>query len=249
MSSKEKKEFMRLIKASFDTSSYAVRNFITSNVIPNGKTFSGFLDDLLHDLYHKYQNQLPCCFPGCENQQFPKKQKMFQFDFFQLYEFTKGPFSCKNRRGRKTKMVNGVSEIIRYCSCNVNVVAHIKLQNLDISILNRILQETGKSNLHVAALCDARNKICHAPTTTSLSHKEYIDLWTIVETEVLKLADHLDPSVKDMIRDQLELIPTWEIDEKTTEVLMKKLEEAKLVSINCLYFYDLKVNKCYKIEL
>lgn len=235
MSSKENKEFMRLIKASFDTSSYAVRNFIASNVIPNGKTFSGFLDDVLHDFYHKFQNQYPCCFPACENQPFPKQQKLFQFIFFQLYEFTSGPFSCKTGRGRKTGKVNGVMKTIRYCSCNVNVVPNIELQNLDISILNKILQETGNSNSHVTALCDARNKICHAPTTTSLSDREYIDLWTIVETEVLKLANHLDPSVKDMIRDQLELIPTWEIDEKTTEVLMKKLEEAKLVSINCLY--------------
>lgn len=241
MSSKENTEFMRLIKASFNTSSYAVRNFITSKVIPNGKTFTNFLDVNLHDLYHKYQNQLPCCLPGCQNQSLPRKQQLFGLFFFQLYEFTKAPVRCKTGIGPKTVMVNGKMKIIQHCSCNVRVLAHVTLQNLDISVLNKILQETGNSNHHVTALCDVRNKICHAATTKSFSYKTYMDLWTKLETEVLKLADCLDPSVKDMITELLELIKACEIDRKMAEVLMKKVEEVKIVSMDCLHVYELNV--------
>ncbi|CAG2245867.1 unnamed protein product [Mytilus edulis] len=161
------KKFLQLIEVLFDVSATVVREFANCKVIrlpEYSNSFIKFLDLNKHKLYHKWENDTPCC--HCNNfKNLP--HEMTSTKFYMLYQkISDRPIECIKRKG--VVMKNGC--IKQYCICNIIPQQMITLDDMDISMLAFLLRNSNLTESQVKCidnLTELRNILCHARSTFS----------------------------------------------------------------------------------
>ncbi|XP_052072973.1 uncharacterized protein LOC127711056 [Mytilus californianus] len=222
MSDIETKEYLKIVKVSFDLSPKIVRAYTRTKVLT--PKFDGSIIACLdsctvkHNIYHAYKGGERCC--ECNDQYTRPSKSAQEWIFKKLY------YQDVNAKCNKTK---------RNCLCMLHAKEDITLEELDLPVLCVILEGNGAAHQDIEKLSKLRNKICHVPSTQSVGIEKCRDIWQTMEKSIIAIARLVDPNWYDMVKDQIKNIQKFSFDDDDVKELNGKVDKyIQLVKIESI---------------
>ncbi|XP_063396216.1 uncharacterized protein LOC134680871 isoform X2 [Mytilus trossulus] len=212
MNNPERKNYLRLLTFCFGQTQDVIRQHF-ERVVLDKITFSKFLENYRHELFHRYIIDTPCC--GCttfrkQSRCHKLRQRQFEVLYYIKGKSTKGHF----------KIENGV--VLQHCICRYLPKDDIDVSVLDITLACAIVRECcdlDESQVKwLNSLRDVRNELAH---TAEVSEDQFQKLWDILETAVIGLAGDVGEFFKKEQKKQIRSIQ----EEFSTDYLKDILQE------------------------
>ncbi|CAC5386874.1 unnamed protein product [Mytilus coruscus] len=212
MNSPERKNYLRLLTFCFGQTQDVIRQHF-ERVVLDKTTFSKFLKNYRHELFHRYIIDAPCC--ECTN--FRKQSRLHKLRQrqFEILYYGKGKPPKDHFKVQK-----GV--VIQHCICRYLPKHNVDVSVLDITLTCSIVRaccDLDESQVKwLNSVREVRNKLAH---TSEVSKDQFQIQWDILETAVIGLAGNVGEFFKKEQKKQIRSIQ----EEFSTDYLKTILRE------------------------
>ncbi|XP_076107268.1 uncharacterized protein LOC143075649 isoform X2 [Mytilus galloprovincialis] len=212
MNNPERKNYLRLLTFCFGQTQDVIRQHF-ERVVLDKITFSKFLENYRHELFHRYIIDTPCC--GCTT--FSKQLRLYKLRQrqFEVLYYVKGKPTKDH-----FKIENGA--VLQHCICRYLPKDDIDVSVLDITLTFAIVRaccDLDESQVKwLNSVREVRNKLAH---TSEVSEDQFQIQWDILETAVIGLAGNVGEFFKKEQKKQIRSIQ----EEFSTDYLKDILRE------------------------